>query len=206
MITEAGDYFGRGCGRCARFDTADCATRRWAEGLATLRALCLEAGLLETAKWGHPCYMHAGRNVAILGAFREDFRITFFEAGLLDDPAGALVRQGPNARAPDALRFRENRGPREMADGVRALLAQAKTHAEAGRRAPREPAHVALPGEMVEALDADPDLAEAFARLTPGRRRSYAIALASAKTPATRLARIARFRDRILAGRGATER
>ena len=49
-------------------------------------------------------------------------------------------------------------------------------------------------------------LAEAFARLTPGRQRSYAIALASAKTSATRTTRIGRFRDRILAGKGATER
>jgi uncharacterized protein YdeI (YjbR/CyaY-like superfamily) len=206
MIREAGDYFLRGCGRCARFDTPDCSARRWADGLATLRALCLGAGLVETAKWGHPCYMHAGRNVAILGAFREDFRITFFEAGLLDDPAGVLGRQGPNTRVPDAIRFRENGGPTELAEAVRALLAQAMAHAEVGRRAPREPAPLDLPREMAEAFDADPGLAEAFARLTPGRRRSYAVALASAKTPATRVARIARFRERILAGKGATER
>jgi uncharacterized protein YdeI (YjbR/CyaY-like superfamily) len=93
-----------------------------------------------------------------------------------------------------------------MAPAVRGFLAQAKALAEAGRRAPREPMDADLPEEMVEALDADPALAEAFARLTPGRQRSYAIALSSAKTSATRVARIARFRERILAGKGATER
>ena len=206
MITDIEDYFARGCGRCARFDTPDCSARRWADGLAGLRALCLGAGLTEQVKWGHPCYMHAGRNVAILGAFRDDFRISFFEAGLLDDPEGLLERQGPNTRAPDALRFRDDRGPVEMAEAVRGFLAQAKAHAEAGRRAPREPGAPDLADEMVEALDADPDLAEAFARLTPGRQRSYAIALASARTSSTRVARIARFRERILAGKGATER
>jgi uncharacterized protein YdeI (YjbR/CyaY-like superfamily) len=206
MITDIGDYFARGCGRCARFDTPDCSTKRWAEGLGALRALCLGAGLAEVVKWGHPCYIHAGRNVAILGAFRDDFRISFFEAGLLSDPQRVLERQGPNTRVPDALRFRENGAVGAMAPAVRDFLAEAMAHAEAGRRAPRGPGELDLPEEMVEALDADAELAEAFARLTPGRQRSYGIALASARTSATRIARIGRLRDRILAGRGATER
>lgn len=206
MITEVEEFFAKGCGRCARFATPDCSARRWSDGLAALRALCREAGLGEHAKWGHPCYMHAGRNVAILGAFREDFRISFFEAAGLADPDGLLVRQGPNTPVPDALRFRDNGGPVAMAPAVRSFLAQAKAIAASGLRTPREPAAFDLPVEMVEALDADAELAEAFARLTPGRQRSYAIALSSAKGAATRVGRIARFRARILAGKGATER
>lgn len=50
MITDVEDYFAQGCGRCPRFATPDCSTRRWAAGLAALRRLCLEAGLTETAK------------------------------------------------------------------------------------------------------------------------------------------------------------
>jgi uncharacterized protein YdeI (YjbR/CyaY-like superfamily) len=206
MIVDPGDYFARGCGRCARFDTPDCATRRWAEGLAALRRLCLGAGLVETAKWGHPCYMHAGRNVAILGAHRDGFRIGFFEPGLLVDAQGVLAPSGPNTRHPDTIRFTANGAVAAMAPAVAELLAQGKAHAEAGRRAPREAGEPEVPDALADALDADPELAEAFARLTPGRRRSYAVALSSAKTQATREARVARFRDRILAGKGATER
>ena len=206
MITESEDFFAKGCGRCARFATPECSARRWSRGLAALRGLCLGAGLSEHAKWGQPCYRHAGRNVAILGAFRGDFRISFFEAGLLHDPAGLLERQGPNMRLPDALRFRDDRGPVEMAAAVRGFLAQAKAHAEAGRRAPKMPGAPDLPDEMMQALDADPELAAAFSQLTPGRQRSYAIALGSEKTAGTRVARIARFRARILAGKGASER
>jgi uncharacterized protein YdeI (YjbR/CyaY-like superfamily) len=206
MITEIEDYFAKGCGRCDRFATPDCSARRWAGALGTLRGLCREAGLEERVKWGHPCYMHAGRNVAILGAFREEVRITFFEAALLDDPDGLLERQGPNSRVADALRFREEAAVAAMAPALRGFLTQGKALAEAGLRAPRQSAEADLPEEMAEALDADPALAEAFAQLTPGRRRSYAIALSSAKASATRVARIARFRERILAGKGATER
>lgn len=70
MITDIKDYFAKGCGRCERFSTPSCSARRWANGLSDLRRICLEVGLVETVKWGHPCYMHAGRNIAIIGATR----------------------------------------------------------------------------------------------------------------------------------------
>jgi uncharacterized protein YdeI (YjbR/CyaY-like superfamily) len=62
-----------------------------------------------------------------------------------------------------------------------------------------------LPYELAEALESDPELAEAFHRLTPGRQKSYIINLDSAKKPETRISRIIAFRDRILAGKGAME-
>jgi uncharacterized protein YdeI (YjbR/CyaY-like superfamily) len=63
-----------------------------------------------------------------------------------------------------------------------------------------------LPDELVEALESDPELAQAFALLTPGRQRSYVYALNSAKTSATKVARIVKYRDKILAGKGALDR
>lgn len=35
----------------------------------TLRRIAQDAGLVETAKWGHPVYVHDGRNIAMIGAF-----------------------------------------------------------------------------------------------------------------------------------------
>ena len=205
MIADIEDFFTMGCGRCARFGTQDCSTQLWAGGLAELRAICLGAGLAETVKWGHPAYAHAGRNVAIIGAHRKDFRLSFFEAGLMTDPDGVLERQGPNTVHPDMIRFTDAGQPARMAATIRAYLQEAMGYAGRGIRAAKATVEVAMPEEMSAALDADPELAEAFAALTPGRRKSYAIALASAKKPETRVARIARFRGRILAGKGATE-
>lgn len=206
MITDVEDYFAKGCGRCDRFAKPDCSTRRWAEGLKALRRLCLEAGLVETVKWGHPCYMHAGRNVAIIGALRGDFRLGFFDAALMKDPEGVLEKRGRNTRHRDVIRFKDAARVAEAAPVVLAYLGEAMRHAEAGLRPPKEEDGTVPPDELVEALDRDPDLAEAFRNLTPGRRRSYAINLGSAKTSATRRARIAKFRERILSGKGATER
>ncbi|MEL7216621.1 MAG: DUF1801 domain-containing protein, partial [Pseudomonadota bacterium] len=105
MITDTATYFADGCGRCPRFASDDCSARRWSEGLARLRAICLEVGLAEEVKWGHPCYTHAGRNIAIIGAHRADFRISFFEAALMTDPDGVLERQGAQTQHADMIRF-----------------------------------------------------------------------------------------------------
>jgi uncharacterized protein YdeI (YjbR/CyaY-like superfamily) len=206
MITDVEDYFARGCGRCDRFATPDCSTRLWLSGLRTLRRIAHEAGLTETAKWGHPVYMHAGRNIAIIGAFRGDFRLTFFNAALLQDPERLLDRQGPNTRHPDCLRFTDSDGPARLEPVIRAYLAEAMAYADQGLLPPKETTVVDLPPELVEALDADPELAEAFAALTPGRQKSWALHLNDAKTNATRLSRIEKGRAKIIAGKGATER
>lgn len=205
MITGIADYFALGCGRCARHATPGCATQVWAAGLADLRRICRAAGLTETVKWGHPCYTHAGRNVAILGALRDSFRLGFFDAGLLRNDHGLLIRQGPNTPHPDTVRFSDPAQVTALEPVLRAMLAEAMGHAEAGRKAPK-PADLALPADLTRALDADPALAEAFCALTPGRRKSYVLALSSAKTQATRDARIARFGPLILAGKGALDR
>lgn len=206
MITDIEDYFSKGCGRCDRFATPECSTRTWREGLGTMRRICRDMGLRETVKWGHPCYMHAGRNIAIIGALRGDIRLSFFNAALMKDQEGVLERQGPNTRQPDMIRVAGNADVATLEPVIRAYLTEAMGYAEAGIRPPKEPHELHLPEELVAAMDADPELAEAFHALTPGRQKSYVINLNGAKTLATRTARIARFRDHILAGKGAMER
>lgn len=205
MITNIEEFFSQGCGRCERFATPDCSTRQWASGLASLRRICLAAGLEETVKWGHPCYMHAGRNIALIGAFRGDFRLTFMNAALLRDTAKLLAKNGPNPRHADVIRFTDNAGPASLEQHLLAYLHEAMGYAEAGVMPAREAHDLELPIELVDALDDDPELAEAFHALTPGRQRSYVINLAGAKAAATRISRIAKFRGRILDGKGATE-
>ncbi|PTX03888.1 YdeI/OmpD-associated family protein [Pararhodobacter aggregans] len=205
MITEAAAFFEDGCGRCDRFATPDCSARLWRDGVLALRRLCLDAGLEEAVRWGHPCYRHAGRNLALIGAFREDFRLSFPDAALLGDPEGLLEKPGPNSQTPSMLRFTDAAQVAAMAPAIAALLAEAKAKAEAGLKPARAPTEVELPEVLVRALDEDAELAEGFAALTPGRQRSYVIALASAKTEATQSKRIAKYRDKILAGKGAND-
>lgn len=206
MISDIEEYFTRGCGRCERFNTKACSTKLWESGLAKLREICLAVDLKETVKWGHPCYMHADRNIAIIGAFRGDFRLSFFEAGLMKDPDGVLEKQGPNTQHPNMIRFTSNIQVSRMEGTISGYLDEAKGYADAGMTAPKDKSAPDLPEELVEALDADTELAEAFRALTRGRQRSYVINLNGAKTSETRVARIEKFRDKIIAGKGAMER
>ena len=206
MITDVEDFFSKGCGRCDRFGTAACSARKWQPGLERLREICRSAGLIETVKWGHPCYMRAGRNIVLIGALQGDFRLNFFNAALMKDPDGLLERQGPNTRHPDSIRFTASEQVDDRAASIRAYLQEAMAYADAGTLPPKEAQALELPDELVDAMDADPELAEGFHRLTPGRQRSYVIHLSSAKTAATRVARITQARPNILAGKGANER
>lgn len=206
VITDVEDYFSQGCGRCPRFATPECSTRKWSTGLKALRKICRDMGLAETVKWGHPCYMHADRNIAIIGAVRSDFRLNFMNAALMQDPEGVLEKPGPNARHPDMIRFTDNAQVTKLKPTIVAYLKEAMGYAEAGIKPAKEKRETDLPDELIDAMESDPELAEAFHKLTPGRQNSYVINLASAKTVATRISRIAKFRDKILAGKGATER
>lgn len=179
---------------------------RWARGLAGLRRIARDLGLVETVKWGHPCYMHAGRNLVLFGALREDMRLGFFNAALLTDPEGLLSKSGPNTRHPDCMRFFHNEDVGAKEQSIRRYLREAMDYAERGIKPVKEAQEIELPEELTEAMEADAELAEAFGRLTPGRQRSYVIALAGAKKPETRVARILKYRPHILAGKGALER
>jgi len=207
MILDIEDYFSKGCGRCNRFAMPDCSTRLWTVGLQELRRICLEVGLTETLKWGHPCYRHREKNIVIFGALRKDFRISFFHASLLKDEHGLLEKSGPNTPRPDMIRFLENAQVTAMEVVIKSYLEEAMRYAEAGIQPVKtEVGPIVLPEELMEAMKCDAELADAFYRLTPGRQRSYVINLNSAKNSGTRVSRINKFLDKILAGKGATER
>ncbi len=206
MVKDVATYFEKGCGRCDRFDTKECSALQWGEGLQELRSICLAQGLTETSKWGAPCYTVAGRNVAILAAFRKDFRLSFFDAGLLKDPETLLGKSGPNTAYADSFIFRDVSEVGQKAKIISQYLAEAKGYVEQGLKAPKPEHDLDMPEELATALDADPTLAEAFHALTPGRQRGYVINLNGAKQSATRIARIEKFRDKILAGKGPLDR
>lgn len=206
MITDPEDFFTKGCGRCARFATPECTTRTWIAGLNNLRRICRDMGLREEVKWAHPTYMHAGRNIALFGSLRGDFRLIFMNASLLNDTHGVLERQGENSQTPSMIRFTDVVQVGELEPVIRDYLRQLMDHAEAGTKPERVAREIDVPDELTDALDADPELAEAFRALTPGRQKSYFFSLNQAKQSATRTARIEKFRDRIIAGKGAMER
>ena len=205
-IKTPDDYFKVGCGRCNRYATADCSTQKWASGLATIRDLCLDLGLSETLKWSHPCYMHAGRNVVIFGAFFKDFRLNFFQASLLRDPLRLLQKRGKNSHVADMLSFDHPDQVIQMKDHISELLRDAINVAASGKRVEKRTVILERPEVLVDIFSQDPLHGDAFDALTPGRQKSYILHVNSAKNEETKRRRILSSREKILAGKGALER
>lgn len=184
------------------------AAEPWGDVLAELRRIVLACGLTEEVKWGAPCFTVDGGNVAILGPMRDSCVLSFFKGVLLSDPEGVLEAPGANSRSARFIRFTDAASVRAMEPVIAAYVREAVEleRAGAGVDFAKDRDDVAVPAELTAALDGDPAFAEAFAGLTPGRRRGWIIHFAGAKQPATRASRIAKAKPRILAGKGMHDR
>lgn len=204
--TSVDAYLRDGCGRCDKYQTPACKVHRWTAPLVTLRALVLDAGLVEEMKWGSPTYTLDGKNVVMLAALVDHCGLQFFKGAALDDPDGVLESPGESSRFVRFLRFRTEADVLARRAVARRLVAQAIALERAGTKVEPKGGPEPVPVELEERLAADPRLAKAFAALTPGRRRSHVLHVSGAKQSATRARRVEKCLVDILAGRGFNER
>ena len=204
--TSVDSYLQDGCGRCDDYRTPACKVHRWAECLVRLRAHLARTELVETMKWGNPCYTLDGKNVAMIAAFRESCAVSFFRGATLPDPDGVLESAGPNSHHARLVRFTSLEQLTTRADALDRLLAAAVAQERSGVKVARAPAQDPVPEELQRRLDTDEVLRTAFAALTPGRQRSHILHITGAKQAETRARRVERCAEDILAGRGFNER
>lgn len=179
---------------------------RWQAELAALRSILLDCGLTEEFKWSSPCYTMGGGNVALLWGFKDSATLGFFKGVLLADPQNLLIAPGENSRSSRVMRFTSLEEIADQDRAIRAYVQEAVELEKAGAKVELPKDDLLYPEELVAALQADPDLQLAFEALTPGRRRGYVLHFSQPKQSATRQARIAKNRDRILAGKGMHDR
>lgn len=182
----------------------ECA-QTWPAEIEALRPILLQTGLDETIKWGKPCYVHDGANIAIVQEFNDFLALLFVKGALLDDPADVLEPQGPNTRSAMRICFRSVDDVKRLSDTVATYLAEAIAVEEAGLEvgpAP-EPDYC---DELIERLDRDEAFRTAFEGLTPGRRREYHLHFSGAKRSETRASRVGKAAEKILAGKGLRDR
>jgi uncharacterized protein YdeI (YjbR/CyaY-like superfamily) len=129
----------------------------------------------------------------------------FFKGILLDDPAGVLEEVGPNSHAARRMMFTSVEDVETHADVVTAYVEEAIAVEAAGTEVPPRPEEELAP-ELAERLAQDPELAEAFDGLTPGRQREYNLHVSGAKRSSTRERRVDRIVPRILDGKSLRDR
>jgi uncharacterized protein YdeI (YjbR/CyaY-like superfamily) len=180
-------------------------SEKWPEEMTHLRPILLSCGLTEDIKWGKPCYSHEGTNIVILQEMKEFLALMFFKGVLLHDSEGVLEEQGANSRSARRLRFTSVEDVARLADTVQAYVGQAIAVEEAGLEVGAAP-ELVLVEELENRLGKDPALKAAFEALTPGRRREYNLYFSDAKQAKTREARVERYAQSIVDGKGFRDR
>ncbi len=179
--------------------------RKWPEEIVALRPILLGAGLTEEIKWGKPCYTHGGRNIVIVQEMNDFLALMFFKGALLEDPEGVLEDQGPNSRSARRICFTSVDEVTRLADTVRTYLEEAIDVEESGLQVAEVP-ELVLVEELQSRLSRDVAFRAAFESLTPGRQREYNLYFSDAKQAATRQARVEKYGEKILKGKGLRDR
>ena len=170
-----------------------------------LRALLRDAGLDETWKWRQPCYGVDGKNIAILAERRDGCTVSLLKGALLPEMGIALETPGENSRSARYVRVPSVAALEAMRGDLLAVLAAAVEVERSGSRVEPAPLPEAWVDALADALAIDDALRTAFEVLTPGRQRAYDLLIRGAKQAATRAARVAGYRDRILDGKGPND-
>ncbi len=179
--------------------------KTWQGEIQKLRSIMLACGLDEDLKWGKPCFMFEGKNVAIIQPFKGHCSLLFFKGALLEDTHGLLRSQGENTQSALRLEFTSEAHikPNVVKSYVKQAIEVQRSGLEVDFKAKRE---LELPEELTHAFDDNPKFAKAFRALTPGRQRAYVLHFTGAKQSQTRSSRIEKCIPNILAGKGLNDR
>lgn len=178
-------------------------TKKWREELIVLRSIVMDSGLGEELKWGAPCYVHEKANVIIIHGFKDYFALMFFKGALMKDPQNLLRKPGENTQAGRQIRLTSMDEMLGQEDVLRAYIQHAIEVEKAGEKViTKKTEEYPVPSELEESFAENSDLQHAFYGLTPGRQRAYLLHFAEAKQSATRKARIEKYTQRILNGKG----
>jgi uncharacterized protein YdeI (YjbR/CyaY-like superfamily) len=177
--------------------------KTWREESKQLRRIILGCPLKEELKWRQPCYTFQGKNIVLIGRFKEYCALLFYKGALLRDPHGLLAQPGEHTQLGRLIRFTNVRQIAEMESILKAYIGEAIEAETSGLKVKlKSTAEFSVPEELTLKLTEDPALKKAFAALTPGRQRGYLLYFSAPKQSKTREARIEKCRQRILEGKG----
>ncbi len=184
------------------FNKAD----KWKKEVEKLRTIVLDCGLIEELKWGVPCYTFQKSNIVLIHYFKEYCALLFHKGALLKDTNGILIQQTENVQATRQVRFTNLSDIVELEPTLKAYVYEAIEVEKAGLKVElKKTSEFPLSEEFRKKLEEFPDLKTAFEALTPGRQRAYLLYFSAPKQAKTREARVDKYREHILNGKGLNE-
>lgn len=181
--------------------------KQWKDEFISLRNIILDCELTEDFKWKHPCYTLEGKNIVLIHGFKDYCALLFHKGALLKDTNQILIQQTENVQAARQLRFKSVKEIDEMKTTIKAYIQEAIEIEKAGLKVDlKEHTEYIIPEELHNKFEETPALKTAFEALTPGRQRAYIFYFSQAKQSKTREARIEKYKQQILDGKGLNDR
>ena len=180
--------------------------KNWKDELTVLRSIVLESGLVEELKWRNPCYTFEGKNIVIIGGFKEFCVLSFFKGILLSDPEKILKQQGENTQSARIIPFTSVSEILLQKHTILAYIYEAVEIERQGLQVEfKKTTESDFPIELENKFKEIPDLKEAFLALTPGRQRAYLLYFKAPVQSKTRDSRIDSSLLRIFYGKGIND-
>lgn len=176
---------------------------KWQEEYGMLRTIVLDCGLTEELRWGCPCYTFQKNNIVLIHGFKEYCALLFMKGVLLKDAKSILVQQTKNVQSARQIRFTNVQEIIKMKPTLKAYIKESIEVEKSGLKVEfKKPTEFQLPEEFKSVLDEMSDLKTAFYSLTLGRQRGYILYFSEPKQSKTREARIEKYLNHILNGKG----
>ena len=176
---------------------------KWKKEYEQLRMIVLNCGLNEELKWGCPCYTFEGSNIVLIHGFKEYCALLFFKGALLSDANNILIQQTENVQSARQIRFTDLKEIVKMEKILKAYIYEAIEVEKAGLQVKlKKTSDFKMPEEFQKKLNKNAALKKAFDALTPGRQRAYIFYFSQPKQSKTREARIEKYMQQILEGKG----
>lgn len=176
---------------------------KWQDEYSELRMFILDIGLNEELKWGCPCYTLENDNIVLIHGFKDYCALLFMQGALLKDTKKLLVQQTKNVQSARQLRFKSIDDVIKNKTIIKSYIKEAIANSKSGIKVElKKTTEYEMPIEFQTVLNDMPELKRAFKELTPGRQRGYLLYFSSAKQSKTREARIEKYIEQILKGKG----
>ncbi|NGM67341.1 YdeI/OmpD-associated family protein [Sphingobacterium sp. SGR-19] len=190
MNTQAEQFFDR--------------AHKWKEEFDLLRTIVHEnKSLKEDYKWMHPCYTFQGKNIVLIHGFKEYCALLFHKGALIKDTKGVLIQQTENVQSARQMRFTDVGQIMKLESVIKDYINEAIEIEKSGKKVVlKKVTDYPILEEFQAALSEDKALHEAFYSLTPGRQKAYLYYFNQAKQAKTREARIEKYYQHILDGKG----
>jgi uncharacterized protein YdeI (YjbR/CyaY-like superfamily) len=179
---------------------------KWSEELEQLRNIILDCGLTEELKWSVPVYTFQKKNIVGINGLKEYCALAFFKGVLLHDANGILIKPGKNTQVGRWIKFTNVGEIVQMKTILKAYIHEAIEVEKAGLKViSKKTSEYCIPEEFQYKLNKIPELKSAFNELTPRRKRAYILYFSAPKQSKTRVARIEKYMQLILNGKGLND-